>query len=359
MVTVRVRAGRATIWSMERTRGRLLGGEEGGGGGGGAGEEEDDGGEEGGEGGGGAGGAASGEADAEASSPTLTVTVCVPHSLRGTAPWFLTKCRAVLVTNPEAIRSSRGASLLKGCLPVSRSIRASRGTHASLVPASACRGSGAAAAIPAAAGSAGEGALSYAGFWWRALGFIIDSFVLMVPNMLLAIPYFYLTMTRGKPVDSMESFMMMDGLMVVAYLGSMVGGLLVALTYETWMIAAFGATLGKMAIGVRVGKPGGERLTYGQAFGRYSAKLVTMLVWLAPAYAALFIGMYISFGGGPQEGEEGAAAGNPLGLVVGAAVMLIWFFVGGFGYYMAGWTEKKQTLHDKLAKTVVINKTPV
>ena len=85
----------------------------------------------------------------------MTVTVCVPHSLRGTAPWFLTKCRAVLVTNPEAIRSSRGASLLKGCLPVSRSIRASRGTHASLVPASACRGSGAAAAIPAAAGSAG------------------------------------------------------------------------------------------------------------------------------------------------------------------------------------------------------------
>ena len=156
MVTVRVRAGRATIWSMERTRGRLLGEEEEeGGGGGGAGEEEDDGGEEGGEGGGGAGGAASGEADAEASSPTSTVTVCVPHSLRGTAPWFLTKCRAVLVTNPEAIRSSRGASLLKGCLPVSRSIRASRGTHASLVPASACRGSGAAAAIPAAAGSAG------------------------------------------------------------------------------------------------------------------------------------------------------------------------------------------------------------
>ena len=213
-----------------------------------------------------------------------------------------------------------------------------------------------------AAGPVGEGALSYAGFWWRALGFIIDSCVLLVPNMLLAIPYFYLTMTRGKPVDSMESFMMMDGLMVVAYLGSMLGGLLVALTYETWMIAAFGATLGKMAIGVRVVKPGGERLTYGQAFGRYSAKLVTMLVWLAPAYAALFIGMYISyisFGGGPQEGEEGAAAGNPLGLVVGAAVMLIWFFVGGFGYYMAGWTEKKQTLHDKLAKTVVINKTPV
>jgi len=134
MVTVRVRAGRATIWSMQRTRGRFLG------------EEEEE---------GGAGGAASGEADAEASSPTSTVTVCVPHSLRGTAPWFLTKCRAVLVTNPEAIRSSRGASLLKGCLPVSRSIRASRGTHASLVPASACRGSGAAAAIPAAAGSAG------------------------------------------------------------------------------------------------------------------------------------------------------------------------------------------------------------
>ena len=79
-----------------------------------------------------------------------------------------------------------------------------------------------------AAGPAGEGALSYAGFWWRALGFIIDSFVLMVPNMLLAIAYFYLSMTRGKPVDSMESFMLMDGLMVVAYLGSMVGGLLVS-----------------------------------------------------------------------------------------------------------------------------------
>lgn len=146
MVTVRFRAGRATIWSMERTRGlEEEGGEE-------EGEEAETGAAAAAA---PAAAAAAEEAFKSAPAPTSIVTLCVAHSFLGTAPWFLTKCRAVLVINPDAIRSSRGASELNGCLPVSRSIRGSRGTHASLVPASAGEGSGSGAATPTATGSWG------------------------------------------------------------------------------------------------------------------------------------------------------------------------------------------------------------
>jgi hypothetical protein len=38
---------------------------------------------------------------------------------------------------------------------------------------------------------------------------------------------------------------------------------------------------------------------------------------------------------------------------------MLWLGVGGFGYYMAGWTKRKQALHDKVASTLVVRKTPL
>ena len=65
------------------------------------------------------------------------------------------------------------------------------------------------------------------------------------------------------------------------------------------------ATIGKMALSLRVTDLSGERVTFGRASGRHFAKWISILT----------------------------------------------FFVG---FMMAGWTAKKQALHDMIAGTLVV-----
>jgi uncharacterized RDD family membrane protein YckC len=69
----------------------------------------------------------------------------------------------------------------------------------------------------------------------------------------------------------------------------------------------FGGTLGKMAVGIRVTDLNGNRISFARATGRYFGRIVTNLTLL-------------------------------------------------IGYIMAGFTEKKQALHDVLASCLVIKK---
>jgi uncharacterized RDD family membrane protein YckC len=202
----------------------------------------------------------------------------------------------------------------------------------------------------------------YVGFWWRVLAFIIDIFVLLIPNLLVASPYYYLSFKKAwarggaTSMDPLHEFKTMDGAMVVAYVAAMAGSLLIPLVYETWMIGRFGATVGKLTIGARVTKPDGKALTYLQSLGRHGAKFLNLLIWVLPANAAMVIGALISFGTGVQ---TAAPAEVPVAMFIGMGVMMLWFGIGCFGFYMAGWTQKAQTLHDKMARTVVVKKNPV
>ena len=65
------------------------------------------------------------------------------------------------------------------------------------------------------------------------------------------------------------------------------------------------ATVGKMALSLRVTDISGERLTFGRASGRHFAKFVSGIIFLV-------------------------------------------------GFMMAGWTSKKQALHDMMAQTLVV-----
>ncbi len=67
------------------------------------------------------------------------------------------------------------------------------------------------------------------------------------------------------------------------------------------------ATLGKMALGLKVTDLRGEPISFGKATGRYFGKFVSELI------------LYV-------------------------------------GFMMAGWTEKKQALHDIMAGTLVVKK---
>ena len=67
------------------------------------------------------------------------------------------------------------------------------------------------------------------------------------------------------------------------------------------------ATLGKLAVGIKVGKENGEKLSFGNALGRYLSKILS-------------------------------------------AITLC------IGFMMVGWDKKNQALHDKIAKTYVFKK---
>ena len=57
---------------------------------------------------------------------------------------------------------------------------------------------------------------------------------------------------------------------------------------ETWLIGKYGATLGKMACGIRVVRPDGSPVTYLRAFGRYWAKFLSGIMLLIGYIIAAF-----------------------------------------------------------------------
>ena len=81
------------------------------------------------------------------------------------------------------------------------------------------------------------------------------------------------------------------------------------LYYASMESSSAQATLGKMAVGVKVTDDSGARIGSGCATGRYFGKIVSALILLV-------------------------------------------------GYMMAGWTEKKQVLHDMMAGTLVVKSRP-
>jgi uncharacterized RDD family membrane protein YckC len=129
--------------------------------------------------------------------------------------------------------------------------------------------------------------LNYAGFWIRFGAVIIDGVILQILNVAVAFV-----------VDGSYNFLTPS---LSVQLLSLVVGVLYYVGMES---SARQASLGKMAVGIKVGKANGERISFANALGRYFAKILSALI--------LFI-----------------------------------------GYMMAGWDDKKQALHDKLANTYV------
>jgi len=135
----------------------------------------------------------------------------------------------------------------------------------------------------------------YAGFWLRVWAYLIDSAVLGLLPVLIAViitPLFF------------------TGVWGLAFVGIWIFILPIVLT-EGWLYYAlmesssYQATLGKRALNLRVTGMSGERITFGTASARYFGRILSHL----------FLGI---------------------------------------GFIMAGFTEKKQALHDMIASCLVI-----
>lgn len=146
------------------------------------------------------------------------------------------------------------------------------------------------------------GPYGYGGFWRRFLAKFVDGIALWLVTAPLAVAMgvgMFGNMGRTNPTgDDWARFVLIQ----VAY---QVVALAIALTYEVFFIRKFDATPGKMALGVKLLRPDGTKLSVGRIIGRYFAH------WI-----------------------------NGLTL--------------GIGYIMAGFDDEKRGLHDRICDTRVI-----
>ncbi len=151
------------------------------------------------------------------------------------------------------------------------------------------------------------GEVVQAGFWKRFAAMVIDGLVTAAASWAIQIPLFILAgIGAGSELMSLGSSL---GVMLLSYTIS----LLIPLFYFAWMhSSAAQASLGKMAVGIKVTRGSGERISFWRAFGRYAAYALTVI---------------LSVG---------------LGGLVSALT--------------TGLTERKQALHDMMCDTLVVDK---
>jgi len=165
---------------------------------------------------------------------------------------------------------------------------------------------------PASAGYA-YGGVAYAGFWLRFVAYIIDGFVCGLAFLVLLIPLFILTgagaalskIGSGEDIsDDVAAFLGIGFLFGFFGIIFLVGWLYYALSESS----SWQATLGKKILNLKVTDMTGQPITFGRASGRYFAKIITGLIPLM------------------------------------------------IGYILAGFTEKKQAIHDMISSCLVLRK---
>ncbi len=154
----------------------------------------------------------------------------------------------------------------------------------------------------------------YAGFWKRVAAYILDAIVLYIPNNLLIMR----SMGDGAAQEAMKQMMISapgdPHVMMAAYSQyyATMSTPLIITAVITWLYFAlcesspWQATLGKLALGIRVTDLEGRRISIWRALGRYLAKFLSA-------------------------------------------------FILCIGFLMVGWTRRKQGLHDMLCSTLVLN----
>jgi uncharacterized RDD family membrane protein YckC len=146
-----------------------------------------------------------------------------------------------------------------------------------------------------------ETATHYAGFWKRFAAFVIDAVIISIVLGIVGVH-------SGSSYGYGHGYNMM---MPYAYGSMFTGGLLKILLgwlyYGLMESSKHQATLGKMALGIKVTDLHGARVSFGRATGRHFAKIISAIIF-------------------------------------------------GIGFIMIAFTKHKQGLHDIIASTLVVNK---
>lgn len=108
--------------------------------------------------------------------------------------------------------------------------------------------------------------MDYAGFWLRFGAKFVDSILLQIINFVFS---FVIFMILGAALrDNPENAMLV---LAITYAVSFS----IHIAYTTFFVGAYGATPGKMACKIRIVNADGSKVSYGKAFGRSLAEMVT------------------------------------------------------------------------------------
>jgi uncharacterized RDD family membrane protein YckC len=152
----------------------------------------------------------------------------------------------------------------------------------------------------------------YAGFWLRVVAYLIDSVIVCIGFVALLIPLAILTGVSAsagrihpwedpEQLGALLGFGFIFGFIVLAIVG---GWLYYALSESS----SWQATLGKRMLDLKVTDMAGQPISFGRASGRHFGKIITGMI--------------------------------PLGI----------------GWMLAGFTQKKQALHDMIASCLVLRR---
>jgi uncharacterized RDD family membrane protein YckC len=121
-----------------------------------------------------------------------------------------------------------------------------------------------------------KGEFRYAGFWIRVGAYIIDKLILsgvgFIVGTILGIIFGTSTMFMN-PEDIVFSSKYWFFLATQQFTG-----IAILVSYKTYLTGRFGATVGKMACGLKVVTPSGGRVSYLRAFGRSFAEYISGLI---------------------------------------------------------------------------------
>lgn len=147
------------------------------------------------------------------------------------------------------------------------------------------------AAIPADGDFLPAGAAIHAGFWRRCAAYIVDYFLITLAGFVI-----------GFAIGS--GFGQTD-ILLAPLVGGVPGLIIGWLYFALQESSKTQATLGKRALGIKVANDAGQRISFGRATGRFFGKILSSIIFCV-------------------------------------------------GFMLAGWTERKQALHDMICSTVVI-----
>jgi uncharacterized RDD family membrane protein YckC len=130
------------------------------------------------------------------------------------------------------------------------------------------------------------GALNYAAFGPRFLAFFLDGIILFVFNQVVQLAVLGAGATIFARSGVRPAVSMGLTMFVMFFL------LGVNICYEVILVGTYGATLGKMALKMKVVTADGGRISYARSFGRYFAKMLSSFT--------CFIGFIIAAFDNPQ-----------------------------------------------------------
>lgn len=157
--------------------------------------------------------------------------------------------------------------------------------------------------VPPSTTQVGPLAVTYAGFWLRLVAYIIDALILSAAWLIVMIPLVPVVFRGREPYGPQAGLIIASSFLWICFLG-LVGGWLY---YALFQSSSWQATPGKRVLGLYVCDMQGRRISFARATARYFSKILS------------------------------------------AAILYI-------GFIMAGFTEKKQALHDMITDCLVLRR---